>query len=301
MATSRLVFIHGRAQEHKDAQQLKDSWVASLRKGMAKSRLDLPFADADIKDRVRFPYYGQALFDRVDGVAEDKVASVIMRGATLPNDERDFASAVLEEVAAARGIDRVEIAAVDAAQVRERGPANWEWVQKVLVALDRKVPKASKLSIALATEDVSEYLFNPNITDAIDEGVREAMVDDTPTVVVSHSLGTVVAFKMLKEMTESARWNVPLFVTLGSPLAITAIRRRLQPIGHPKQVGKWFNALDPRDVVALYPLDDDNFRINPAIENKVDVDNFTDNRHGIAGYLEDQVVARRIHEALVGG
>lgn len=295
MATRRLVFIHGRAQEHKDAQQLKDSWVASLRKGMAKSQLDLPIAESDI----RFPYYGQALFDRVEGLPQDQLASVIMRGPSLANDERDFAAALLEQVAARFGVTPADIAAIDPALVRERGVQNWEWVQKVLVALDRHVPKASQLSIALATEDVSEYLFNRNITDAIDEGVREAMVDDVPTVVVSHSLGTVVAFKMLKEMQAGARWKVPLFVTLGSPLAITAIRRRLQPIVHPKQVGAWFNAMDPRDVVALYPLDEHNFRVDPPIENKTDVDNFTDNRHGIAGYLEDAEVARRIHEALV--
>ncbi|WP_257386510.1 hypothetical protein [Tahibacter caeni] len=296
MATRRLVFVHGRAQEHKDAQALKDSWVASLRKGLAKSNLTLPIAESDI----RFPYYGQALFDRVAGLPDDRVAQVVMRGAGQPADEREFVRAVLAEVAAEVGVSDAEIAAVAEAQIIERGIQNWEWVQRVLVALDRHVPKASKLSIALATEDVSRYLFDPRIGDAIDEGVRAAMVDDVPTVVVSHSLGTVVAYKMLKEMQSHERWNVPLFVTLGSPLAISAIRRRLQPLRHPDYVGRWFNAMDPRDVVALYPLDQANFPIDPAIENKTDVDNFTDNRHGIAGYLEDPVVAQRIHAALSG-
>ena len=62
-----------------------------------------------------------------------------------------------------------------------------------------------------------------------------------------------------------------------------------------------FNALDQRDVVALYPLDSVNFPLDPAvpaIENKRDVRNKTDNRHGITGYLDDAEVARRIHEAL---
>lgn len=82
-------------------------------------------------------------------------------------------------------------------------------------------------------------------------------------------------------------------------LAITAIRRRLQPIVHPKQVGAWFNAMDRRDVVALYPLDEHNFCVDPPIENTIGVDNFADNRHGIAGFLKDAEVVRRIHEALV--
>ncbi len=35
-------------------------------------------------------------------------------------------------------------------------------------------------------------------------------------------------------------------------------------------------------------------------KNKTDVDNPTQNRHGITGYLGDPEVARRIHEAVVG-
>ena len=60
--------------------------------------------------------------------------------------------------------------------------------------------------------------------------------------------------------------------------------------------------MDNRDVVALHPLDTSNLPIypeNPAIENKTDVRNRTDNRHGIAGYLDDAEVARRIYNALV--
>ena len=64
--------------------------------------------------------------------------------------------------------------------------------------------------------------------------------------------------------------------------------------------GGWFNAMDQRDVVALYPLDGTHFPIDPAIENKTDVDNDTENRHGISGYLTDKVVAKRIYDALAG-
>ena len=61
----------------------------------------------------------------------------------------------------------------------------------------------------------------------------------------------------------------------------------------------WHNARDPEDVVALFPLDAVNFSTNPAIDNYNDVDNETDNQHGIIGYLPDQRVAKSIHEALV--
>lgn len=87
-------------------------------------------------------------------------------------------------------------------------------------------------------------------------------------------------------------------VTLGSPLAVTAIRNALRPIGHPSCAPAWFNPTDPRDVVALYPLQTQRFGVDPEIENKTDVHNETPNRHGIAGYLGDPVVAQRIHAAL---
>jgi hypothetical protein len=92
---------------------------------------------------------------------------------------------------------------------------------------------------------------------------------------------------------------VPLFVTLGSPLAINAVQSRLTPHTFPKPVGTWFNALDTDDVVALHPLSKKHFDTGGKIENHDRVKNWTDNQHGIAGYLDDEKVARRIHEALV--
>ncbi|MGZ4895289.1 MAG: hypothetical protein ACXVJ0_02545, partial [Candidatus Angelobacter sp.] len=74
------------------------------------------------------------------------------------------------------------------------------------------------------------------------------------------------------------------------------------PIRCPECASEWFNAMDERDVVALYPLDPNCFPldpINPAIENKRDVRNNTTNRHGIGGYLNDKEVAKRIYDALV--
>ena len=122
---------------------------------------------------------------------------------------------------------------------------------------------------------------------------------------VGHSLGSVVAYNVCGSTGESARWKVPLLVTVGSPLAVTEIRKSLRsfaPCRCPSGVGAWFNAMDERDAVALYPLDAGNFPldpINPAIENKRDVRNKTQNRHSISGYLDDADVAKRIHDALV--
>jgi len=92
---------------------------------------------------------------------------------------------------------------------------------------------------------------------------------------------------------------MPMLMTLGSPLGIRAISARLhKPLVMPAAVNGWFNGRDPRDTVALFPLDTDHFDITPKIEDYSEVDNFTDNRHSIDGYLADPQVARRIHAAL---
>jgi len=57
----------------------------------------------------------------------------------------------------------------------------------------------------------------------------------------------------------------------------------------------WTNAYDPRDVVSPYPLDKIRFGVNPDITSVGDLSKWTDNRHGIRGYLEDNLVANKIH------
>lgn len=290
----QLVFVHGRAQEHKDAAALKAEWIDAWRSGLARHGLVLPIDEADI----RFPYYGQTLFDLAQGRAADEAAAIVVKGDNADADQRAFVREVLLEVQRQAGISDAQLAAVAGDDVLQKGPQNWEWLQAVLKAIDRHVPLASGAAIALATNDVYQYLDNSGIRDQIEAGVRQALRPELPTVVVAHSLGTVVAYNLLRREGAVQRWQVPLFVTLGSPLAVTAIRRKLAPNRHPACVGRWFNAMDERDVVALYPLDDTHFPLDPPIANKRDVDNPTSNRHGISGYLSDPEVAKALHDAL---
>ena len=299
--TRELVLIHGRSQENKDAVALKSEWLSALREGLAKSGLTLPIPE----DRVRFPYYGDTLIGLVSNLPADQVAEVIVRGNQEDPQLRAFMTEVLAEVVAAKGITEEQIAleaqkAANArgAQVVERGVLNWGWVQGILSALDTHVPGASGASIAVATTDVYRYLTNASIRDKLEAGVRRAITPGVETVVVSHSLGTVVAYNLLRRDPAAASWRIPLLITLGSPLAVKRIRTSLAPNKHPSCVGRWFNAMDPDDVVALYPLDSNHFPLDPGIDNKVDVDNDTENQHGISGYLKDKEVAKRIHQAL---
>ncbi len=291
----QLVLVHGRAQEGKDALALKNEWIAALREGLAKSGLDLPIPESS----VRFPFYGDTLDGLVRDVPPDQLAQVIVRAQGADEEGRAFIKSIIREVQAKAGITDAKISTVAGHGVLTKGPLNWEWLQGVLKTIDENVPLASGASIALATNDVYHYLHNIGIRDHLEMGVRQALQPDVPTVVVGHSLGSIVSYNLLRREGKASRWNVPLYMTLGSPLAVKAIKKGLAPNKHPECVGKWFNAMDERDLVALYPLDDEHFPIVPSIENKRDIDNHTQNRHGIDGYLNDKEVAKRIYDALV--
>ncbi|GAB3852545.1 hypothetical protein GCM10027610_081040 [Dactylosporangium cerinum] len=295
------MLVHGRAQQLKDPDALKVEWLDALAEGLAKSGLALPVAAAD----VRFPFYGDALVDRVADVPAELASAVVVRGGDIDDEERQFLREVLTETHLQAGVTAEQITEMGSLDVVQR--AGWPdsaWAHAVLKAVDRYVPYASGAGIAVATHDVYRYLTDSLIREEIEEGISAAVTPGVETVVVGHSLGTVVTYNLLRREGHLRGWRVPCFVTLGSPLAVTAIRRKLRslaPIRRPACVDTWYNARDRRDLVALYPLDTERFPIipeEPPIQHHDAVRNHTDNRHGIAGYLADAVVARWIHDAL---
>ena len=153
----------------------------------------------------------------------------------------------------------------------------------------------SQSTIEAVIRDVYLYTTRAGVRDAIDSIIRP-FLNETPCVVIGHSLGSVVAYNVLRN--DPRPLKVQSYVTVGSPLAIRAIRDQLRPIGFPAPAKAWYNAYDPKDVVALYPLDGTNFPVNPAVENYGHVRNTTDNRHGIIGYLDDADVAQHVLDAL---
>jgi pimeloyl-ACP methyl ester carboxylesterase len=172
---------------------------------------------------------------------------------------------------------------------------NWEWVQAILRAVDMHGGGMSQSALEMFTRDVFLYTTRAGVRDEIDRIVAAALTEQ-PTVVVGHSLGSVVAYSVL--VTDRRALRVPLYLTVGCPLGIRAIRDQFRPLKFPVPVKSWYNAFDTRDVVALNPLDRSNFPVNPDIVNYSSVRNQTDNRHGIVGYLDDSAVADKILSAL---
>lgn len=290
----KLILIHGRAQEGYEETALKDAWVKSLNKGLENAKLMLPEAVT-----IEFPYYGKLLKSLVDQAnAKSMRDGGGTRGlAPRANEsaEIEFFESFLGEIATNAADTKTEKAELEAIQVKTRGITNWEITQKLLAYLDKK-DTLGDWTLKNFTRDVFMYLTTKSIKRQVNERVQKSF-DPEPCVVVAHSLGSIVSYLLLKN---NPQLHIKKFITLGSPLGLTSVRKYLElPLCMPESVKNgWFNAYDERDVVALNPLDKVCFNINPEVNNKNDVKNFTKNRHGIEGYLEDAEVAKQIYEAL---
>lgn len=289
----RLILVHGRSQQGKDPVQLKEQWIASLREGLQKQGLDLP---ATVE--VVLPFYG----DRLDEFARQfdipLSEDITTRGGEVAQEYLEFRADMLEAFRQRAGITDDQVNTEYGNNPKPKGPQNWEWVQAILRALDKYVPGVSGGTVDLFTRDVFLYIKRAGVRAEIDRIVAGAFSTE-PAIVISHSLGTVVSYHVLRS--DPRALKVPLYVTLGSPLGVRAIRNELKPLKFPEPASAWHNAFDERDVVALYPLDANNFPVRPPIENNDTVKNDTPNRHGITGYLKDTTIAKRIHDTLGSG
>jgi hypothetical protein len=260
------------------------------------SSISLPIlSGADIS----LPYYGNLLFHLTEEAGRETFKELTERGAAgaAPMaEELQFTQDLILQIAAAQGISDNSIAVEANETIVDRGVQNWKVVLAALRLLDR-IEGIGQSSIELFTRDVWYYLSRKGLRLQINALVNEAIPQEAPCVVVSHSLGTIVAYNIL--MNRPNRSNIKALITIGSPLGIGAIFTRLPsdspPRKSPDGVAVWFNARDARDVVALYEISSDQFRGAPVVTNYSGVNNTSENKHGIVEYLKDSTIAKAIH------
>ncbi|MEU0646048.1 hypothetical protein [Streptomyces umbrinus] len=290
-----LVLIHGRSQQKKDPETLKQEWVEALHDGLSKAGRNETIPD----DKIRFPYYGDTLFP-LSKDPNTEAPDVIIKGSEPDSLEQTFVTDFLREVVEQLGELGISTDAIPAASddpdIIQRDVQNWPWVLTLLRVLD-EIEGLGSMSLALVTHDVYRYLDRLGIQRVIAGGVAKAFHPDKETVVVAHSLGSVIAYKLLSETGKKLGWRIPTLITVGSPLAVKAVASKLSPVVWPDCVGSWYNAYDRVDTVSLFPLMPERFRVTP-IENVI-VENSTPNHHGITGYLGHPAVATRILDALI--
>lgn len=118
-------------------------------------------------------------------------------------------------------------------------------------------PRLVELFVTTFFREVARYLHADDARKGSRDAVAAAIRAHRPTVVLAHSLGSVVAYETLWHNRDL---ELDLLVTLGSPLALPhAVFPRLDPapsggLGRrPPNVRRWVNIADPGDLVAIPP------------------------------------------------
>ena len=290
-----LLFLHGRGQEGHNPEDLRRSWTAGLNEGLTLAGVT-PVDAADIY----FPFYGDRFAERLQAresavvSAEAWFADPASAVAPASPSTRLLYEEMLGEAAADAGMpaDLADTLAEEGLRDRIGG--------RVVGRLQRQLSWLAARSglddlvIARVFRDVAAYLDNPGVRRTVLDAVRETLPASGQLVLVSHSLGTVVAVDLLTELPPGL--EVRLLVTAGSPLGMDSVYRRLLSGGpHRPNVGRWLNTWAAADAVAIgCPLGDD----WPGELDEVLVDNPKERAHSIEEYLSHPAVARPIREGL---
>lgn len=164
--------------------------------------------------------------------------------------------------------------------------------------------------------DVHHYLFNVESTPRegetyhVQDIIRDRFVGalrqapgSGPHVVVSHSMGTVIAYDCLKNLADCP--TIDALITIGSPLGVDEVQDRLLPgwsrdDGFPANAGSWLNFSDRLDPVCGFDARIANdFLVGgkPAVVDTI-VRNSGPWRHSISKYLGQDEVLSAIRQEL---
>lgn len=144
-------------------------------------------------------------------------------------------------------------------------------------------------------KDVYSYMYDSpeGRREQIQTRLLKELEGEEEVVIVSHSLGTLIAYDVLSELADAIK--VPMFVTIGSPLGIEFVqanvrnRMGVKNLSKPWCVRKWYNFADPLDVVAADKSVADEYSGGGIRDFLVDNPERMSTRgygpHNIAGYL----------------
>ena len=298
---TRLVLVHGRDLDGHDPEEVERDWLGALDAGLAAAGSPLRVGDDDTD----FVYYGDTLAHLLEGrdgpappvLAEavgaetapssDAVAHAL---ADWPAGAQRFALEVARDVLAGAGVEPPPAPETTARSQGLLDPL-FEALAAAVALLDR-IPGVSAGVLLLIARDVWGYLHEDDVRAVVDEGVVEAL-PDAPSVVVAHSLGSIITWSALTGRYAAGRGReVPLLVTMGCPLPVRAVREALQadgPLVFPPGVRRWVNVRDRLDLVGLRDITPESFPLpagSPAVENLV-VDNRAPGNHAASALLED--------------
>jgi pimeloyl-ACP methyl ester carboxylesterase len=152
-----------------------------------------------------------------------------------------------------------------------------------------------------------------DIRELLKKQLREAFAEGRRVLLIGHSMGSIIAYDALWELSRRERLagRVDLFLTLGSPLGLHYIQERLLgyerdvPGRYPGNIARWVNIAAHGDLVAVDSTVADDFApmvglgLTASIEDVGGVFNYFRNERGLNvhrsyGYFVNATVGAEI-------
>ena len=289
---TRLVLVHGIKQEGRSSAGIQTEWLEAL--------LDT-IGDKTALHNIETtaPFYGDILFEQTKKYVPGQGRSASAEG--LAGKGVEFYGPLLKEIAE-REAELNPALSQEVTDASASSGKRGEGIhKKSIIKLVKIIEKISPLHGSWALKGLPQaytYLNSRVAQREVDNCVRPHFETNQPVIVVAHSLGTIVTFKLLREL--GSKVNVPLLITLGSPLGLKVVRKALgSSYSKPAGVGQWVNGFDPSDFVALArKLSSDLY--DTKINEISDIKNGDEDPHAIGnnGYLTDKRVADKISSAI---
>lgn len=152
--------------------------------------------------------------------------------------------------------------------------------------------------------DGKKFATRKALRDLLLADLNAARAQAQRLVLVSHSMGTIVAYDVLRNCAECPA--VDTLITLGSPLGIQEVQdevrsRTVNQIDFPaEKLGRWVNVYDPLDpVCGLDPVLGKDYRAvgGKAVED-IKESNWGSWRHTITHYLAGEKLRSKLRESL---
>jgi hypothetical protein len=235
------VGVHGINQQYRGREEILGEWVPALADGLLwgtgrriRPDLDLAFYGHLFRE-ANFPDYDLARREKGPLDADSTAWLADLGEAEIA----DLAAAVSQVVTPTD----LAIAADEAGRHKAVPLKLPAWAVALTGAVERRFPNGSGIYLLWTVTQVRRYLLDAQLKSEVDQITAEAAAG--ATVLIGHSLGSVVAYEFLRQ---HPGHSVQLLLTLGSPLGLRIIRDRL-PTGEPS-VPKWVNVRDPHDPVS---------------------------------------------------
>lgn len=292
----RIAIIHGINNEANTPDTIERCWWEALTSSWTR----LGFSEKP-KPVISVAYYA----DILAAAAKGSITKAVEMGPAA-GVSTGFAVDLLKEYAQAAGVTQADLNAAAQKQnmpleAVEQGIPHEGWVIAFADLLEKILPDKGLNIAELFLRQAAVYVSDKVLATKIDNKVRSDIFGERPdpTVVVAHSLGTVVTYRLLASAEQQAR-NVPLFVTLGSPLSVNIMKPILPAKGAmPKPpIGQWVNGRRKDDFVTLgKPIVKASIGFDGVID-EIHIDNDESDKHSIAHYLGSPSISARVYNAL---